>query len=188
MKSKCEIRDFNGRQYLRISNSKKNIIVIVNDIDKKNINVELFHSYISNLIKIINTKNLNYLERDNSETRDIIYYVYELEIMVEICKIFNIKEFEKFDHELLSLRLKNKYINYDVINKKIIIKQWKFPNMDSSEKMDTYFIENSDFQDIKIKMCRYSDLKFKLLFYLAYKQNILNDLISQIEQELLTWD
>lgn len=187
METTYQIKNFNvGEKYIKFHNIEKNITVIITNIVNKKTNVLLCYEYVSNLINSVKTENLNYLERDgeDSSIQELIYYIYELEIIQKISELFDINEFEKFDNEqLLSLELKNRIINYDIINNKIILEEWKFNNSPPFNIINSTCNKNS--LEVKLKICQTNYLKRKLSFYLAHKQNILTDLISQIEQILL---
>lgn len=181
MNQTYEIGTCSEGTYFSISNKSKNILIL-NNIQKQ-LNTHLYYNYASNLIKLLDIKKLNYLEREGAKECEYLlhYNTSELEIISKICELFDIVEFEKFNHEFSILIFNKIAISYNIINStfKIITDIPNAPRTYFNLQFTNY---NNHSRNLRLKICNTNYIKLKLLLYIANKQNSLNNLIDQLEK------
>lgn len=152
----------------------------------KNINIPLLLKYINSLSNSANFKIYYYIccLKNWIDIENITIYlnVMELETLKIISELFNIEEFEKFKDEFLEIEFNDLKIVYNLTSKKIEIDKIAFTDTkiyfliyDFKFKYSSFLIPPLNFKKGKL---------FKLLLYMAYKQNNLSNLKNELEKTL----
>lgn len=174
-------------------------IYITSLLEKENINIPLLKNYVTALLNLSNIETFQYIksgfkkqpkfiDKNIKKIIKIEYEISELEQMKVISNLFDIDEFEKFENKFLNLNLSCLNIRYDVVSKTFHIHKFPFPYKfvinilahDDIYKSHPTMSNNLFNEDQKFEYKK----TFKLLLYIAYKQNNLNNLQNELEKYL----